>query len=247
MVIVEKALRFITKYAPTILTSVGVAGVLSTAVLSARASMQANDLIRRKELVLDRTLTRAESFKLCWKLYIPTAVVAVSTGAAVIFSHGVHSKRNAALVGLYTLSETTFNQYKGRVKEIIGQHDERKIRDAVTQKALDDNPVAKNTVVFTSRGQTLCYDSMSGRYFNSDLESIFKAQNTINAKIIQFNDMPLNEFYSVIGLKPTTLGDIVGWNTDHMLEINPDAMLSDEGQPCIVLNYNVHPDFDRYH
>lgn len=246
MVILEKAFRFITKHAPTILTSVGVAGVLSTAILSAKASFEANDLVRRKELVEDRTLTRGESFKLCWKLYIPTAMVVVSTGAAVIFSHGVHSKRNAALVGLYTLSETTFKEYKGRIKEIIGQNEERKIRDSVTQKTIDQKPVSQSQIVFTGNGQTLCYDSMSGRYFKSDIESVRRAENTLNAKLVQFNDMCLNDFYYLLGLKPTTLGDIVGWNADNMLRIDFTAMLSDENQPCIVLNYEVKPDFDRY-
>ena len=52
----------------------------------------------------------------------------------------------------------------------------------------------------------------------------------------------LNEFYDELGLEGTELGRNMGWTTDYgLLNISFSAKLTQEGQPCIVLDFKVGP------
>ena len=103
-------------------------------------------------------------------------------------------------------------------------------------------------MIITEKGNTLCYDDVSGRYFKSDIDAIKSAINEVNRKMTYENYISLTEFYTEIGLAPTSMSDYLGWNLDDgLLEIDLGAKLTDDGQPCIVLQYLVAPryEFDK--
>ena len=58
----------------------------------------------------------------------------------------------------------------------------------------------------------------------------------------------LSEFYDEIGLKHTANSDELGWNIgrDGQLDIRFPATTTDEGKPCLMLEYRVEPRYD-YH
>ena len=92
------------------------------------------------------------------------------------------------------------------------------------------------------KGNTLCYDSISGRYFKSDIEKIKKAENELNKKMLNEMYLSLNEFYDELGLRPTSLGNELGWNIDDgLIDIHFSSQLSEDDQPCLVLDYCVAP------
>jgi hypothetical protein len=86
------------------------------------------------------------------------------------------------------------------------------------------------------------YDSMSGRYFYSDLETVRRIVNDFNKEILSSGLMTLNEFYDELGLPHVKIGEIIGWGTDfEFLDIEYRTMIADNGEPCIVLDYKVEP------
>ena len=104
------------------------------------------------------------------------------------------------------------------------------------------------TVIITSNGNTLCKDSVSGRYFRSDVDTIKKAINTINRRLTYENYVSLNELYSEIGLDSVKNGDLIGWNLDQgLIEPTFDTCLAENDEPCVVIDYYVAPryDFDK--
>ena len=241
----------LAKKSPEILTGIGIAGMATATVLAVRATPKALILIedakRKKRSNEEKTdtLKPLEVVKATWKCYIPTAAtMAVSIGC-IIGATSVSTKRTAALATAYSLSETALKGYQSKVIETIGEKKEEVIRDKVAKDKLEKNPVKNNEIFVTKAGETRCYDSVSGRYFKSDVETIKKAVNEINRQLRDEMYMSLNEFYYAIGLPGIGVGDELGWNIDNgYLEVDFSAQLDEDSQPCIVLDYLVRP---RYH
>lgn len=239
----------LSEHSPEILTGIGITGLLSTTVLAVKATPKALRLIDEKKEECDTDeLTNMEVIKTCWKCYIPAAVTASVSVACIIGANTVNSKRNAVLATAYKLSESAFSEYKEKVIETIGEKKEEEVRDKIAKDRIERNPVNNNEVIITGKGDVLCYDVVSGRYFKSDVDKIRKAENTLNKKLM--NDMycSLNEFYDLIGLPFTQMGFDLGWNVnDSLVEIEFSTQLSEDDTPCVVIQYSVLPKCDYQH
>lgn len=255
----------ISKHSPEILTGIGIAGMITTTFLAVRATPKALELIEEKkdelnnkkiEERLDKNgdlrdykeitkLKFPDLFKATWKCYIPAAVTSVVSIACLVGASSVHIKRNAVLATAYQLSETALTEYKEKVIETIGEKKEEVIRDKVNKDRIEKNPVSKNNVIITDKGNTLCYDHMSGRYFKSDIDKINKAVNVINNRILHDFYASLNDLYSELGLYTVSLGDKLGWNSDMgLIEVEFSSQLADDGTPCLVMDFNKAPKYD---
>lgn len=247
--IVASTRQFVSKRSPEILTGIGIAGMISTTVLAVKATPKAMELIeeKRREEWLDK-LSPVEMVKVAWKPYIPAIVTCVTSTACLIGASSVSAKRNAALATAYKLSETALTEYREKVIETIGEKKERTVRDKIAEERVKKNPVSKNEVIITGNGKTLCFDPISGRYFMCSIETIKRAENTLNKQMLHdiSGYVSLNEFYDEIGLDHTSVGDDLGWNTDQIIDIDFSSQLNDNGEPSVVLDYLVAPKYDFY-
>ena len=186
-----------------------------------------------------------ETVKTVWKCYIPSAVLTTTSAACLIGASSVHIKRNAVLATAYQLSEAAATEYKNKVVETIGAKKEEAIRDAISKDHIEQNPVSKNEVIITEKGNTLCYDHTSGRYFKSDIDKINKAVNEINRQINQNYYVSLNDLYDELGLEGIAIGNDIGWNSDMgLLEIHFSSHLASDGVPCLALDFNTMPKYN---
>ena len=240
-----------TKHGPEILTGIGIVGMVTTTVLAVKATPKAIMLIDEKmEADPFHEPTKAEIVKTAWKCYIPAAVTGVTSIACLIGASSVNARRNAALATAYSLSQTALSEYKDKVVETIGEKKEQTIRENIMKDKLEKDPVSRKEVIITERGTTLCYDSVFGRYFQSDMDSLKRAMNEVNRQMIA-GDMyiSLNEFYGEIGLSPIDIGDSLGWNIDDgQIELDFTSQIAEDGRPCLVISYNVAPryGFSKY-
>lgn len=241
--------KFASKRSPEILTGIGIAGMITTTILAVRATPKALELIeeQKEEESVDE-LSSFEVVKVAWKPYIPAMVTCVVSTACLIGASSVNTKRNAALATAYKLSETALSEYRDKVVKTIGEKKERIVRDKVAEERVKKNPVSKNEVIVTGNGKTLCFDPISGRYFMCSIETIKKAENTLNKQMLHdiSGYVSLNEFYDELGLDHTSVGDDLGWNTDQLIDINFSSQLNDNGEPSVVLDYLVAPKYDYY-
>ncbi len=243
---IAKSIRItISKHSPEILTGIGIAGMVTTTVMAVKATPKAIELIEEKKSDDDADkLTFVETVKTTWTCYIPAAVTGSLSIACLIGASSVNARRNAALATAYTLSESALKQYQGKVIEAIGEKKEQSIRDAVAKDRIDRNPVSSREVIITEKGNTLCYDSISGRYFKSDIEKLKKVENELNRRLRNEMYISLNEFYYEIGLNSIGMGYNLGWNVDHgYIELNFSSQLADDGTPCLALEYMVTPQY----
>src|SRR5690606_4068150 len=223
----------------------GVAGTISTAILAAKGGMEAQKRIQAEEdaMLLPPTSKMKPKylFKLTWTCYIPAAATGVTTVASILGANHISSKRMAAVVSAYSISETMFKEYKDKVIETLGEKKELAVRDEIAQDRVNANPPSGAEVVITSGGEVMCYETFTARYFKSDMETIRKAQNDINAQLINEGYASLNDFFGLIGLPHSGVGEEVGWTVDEMLDIHFSTVLSDDNKPCISVGYKTLP------
>lgn len=257
------------KRSPEILTGIGIAGMISTVVLAVKATPKAMQLIEEEKKFKEKeaheggifteedernafNLTPIETVKVAWKPYIPAAITGVASVACLIGANSVHVRRNAALATAYQLSTTALSDYREKVVETIGEKKENNIRDKVAKKQVEEHPVADTQIIMTGKGNTLCYDSHSDRYFRSDIDKIKNAVLNLNERMINGNEMyiSLNDFYDEIGLKHTEVGNSIGWRIDKgKIDVRYSAQITEDNEPCIVIDHLMPPEygFDSYY
>lgn len=225
---------------PAILTAVGVTGALTTAYLTGKASFKAALILNDNDHYGQADVK--EMFQLTWKCYIPAAITAALTISAIIGANRIGTRRAAALAAAYAISERAFEEYKTKIIEKLGPKKEQEARDEIAQDRVDRNPVGSQEIIIAGAGTVLCHEAYTGRYFLSDMETLRKAQNDINAQVLSDSYASLTDFYDLIGLPHTANSDEVGWNSDKLMDLKFSAVISQDGRsPCISIDFTVHP------
>lgn len=250
--IAKTAIKTVSDNSPTILTGIAVTGTAATVYLAAKAGYTAALRIQEDEdkggISDDWKENLRRRARLTWALYIPPAVAGAATIVCILGSNRISSTRAAAAAGAYNLLHAGFQEYKEKVVEQIGVNKERKVRDDIAQDRMKDDPVSNKEVIITYDGDVLCYDVYTGRYFQSNMNAIQKAENKVNRQIN--NDMyaSLNDFYRAINIAPNEAGEELGWDSDNPLEIEFHSVLSEDGtgRPCLAISFRKAPKRDYY-
>ena len=269
----KKFENVVEKHAPEILVGLGITGFVVTTVQAVRITPKAideidkerrkrkNDILElnpnidkmsdanRNELLAQATkLTPVDYIRCTWKLYLPVAITGASSIACVVGATHINLKRNAALVAACTLTENRFGEYKGKVKELLGEKKEQNVRDEIAKDHIANNPVSDEDIVDTGKGETLCYDAISGRYFRSDIDEIKRAINLLNHQLLYDEAVSLNDLYDMLCLEPNKCGEDFGWNLNRCGLVEPSfsSQLTDKGIPCVVLDFIEGPFYTGY-
>lgn len=223
--------KFLHDNAPSIVAGIGISGTITTAILAADAGFKsAKRLSERKAEITPR-----EIFEETWDLYIPAIMSGTITIGCIVLSNRLNSKRTAAAYSLLAVSERAFEEYRGKVTEMIGEKKERKVRDDLAQEKVTKNPP---NLIVASDGGVICCELFTGRYFKSDMETLRKAQNDINARVMQELYVCLDEFYYIVNLDPTASSGHLGWDNGRLMELDFSTVLTPDGKPCLAFNYN---------
>lgn len=233
--------RFVGNNSPAILTGIGVAGTVATAVLTGKASVRAHEILREEPVT-----TPQDKVKLVWKEFVPPVLVGSVTITSIVFANRIGTRRAAALAAAYSVSEKAFSEYKEKVVEKIGEKKEQVIKDEVAQKQVLDKPQKTSDVIVVGDNEILVYEPLNDRYFKSTMERLMQAQNKVNHERLNQNYISLNDFYNAAGLKTTGMGEQLGWNLDHALELDFSTVLTEDNRPCLVMGYVFPPIPDYY-
>lgn len=226
----------------TILTAVNSLGVVATAISSGHATTMAIRILEEDRKEGATPLTFKEKVKKTWKCYIPTVVLGAATIASGIKSNSMSLKKSAALTGLYTLSETTLNEYRAKVAHEIGSSKELKIRDSIATDKVERAPAPGPTII-AGDGTVLAYEAMNEeRPFYISIEDARKAMNDVNYRMITKMEMfaSLNEFYEALNIDGVALGEEVGWNADNPIDLIFSSTLKN-GKPAVFIDYRCRP------
>lgn len=278
--------KAVEQKSPAILTGIGIGSFVGCAILAAKATPKAIQLMNMKaeekyieimkaggldqaeyetyEEWLDiedltivpprvyfNVLTPVEVVKSTWKAYIPAVGLGVVGIVCLIGAARVSSARNAAFAGAASIAEKALYEYQQKVIDILGEDQANEIRDELAKDHIQkidtfqDAGINNTVVCCRGTGDTWIYDPVTDRKWKSDLETVRAAMNDFNHDLIGGVYGTLNDWYYCLGVKGVSIGDDLGWCSDKLLDIRFAAMVLDNGEPAIVLDYETLPN-SRY-
>lgn len=231
---------------PTILSCLGVIGVVATAVMAVKATPRALKICG--DLQLDHfekgeeEPTNLDYVKAAWKPYIPSVAIGLGTIVCILGANGLNRKQQAAITSAYIFLNNAYREYKEKVKEVYGEDADCEVR----KKVAKENYSGDTEV---SDGKLLFYDELSCRYFERTMAEVLDAEYHTNREFILEGDVKLNKFYELLGLPLTELGEVVGWNSDsaaaffgyQWIEFEHDLVTMDDGLECYILHLPFMP------
>jgi hypothetical protein len=239
--ILQASEKFLIDNSPGILTGLGVAGTVTTAVLTGKAAYSSALDIQAEWNTggHKNNIPAKDKIALVWKNFIPPAAVGVVTIAAIIGANQIGARRAAAFAAAFKLSEQLSDDYKKKVLETLGVQKEEKLRSELAADKIEKNPPSTSLLIVAG-SNVLFYDEWSGRYFHNTMEAVMKAVNEINHKVNNYFCASLSDFYEAIGLTATTGSDAIGWNSDELLDVQYSPTIYKD-QPAIMIGYNHEP------
>lgn len=246
----SSVVAFMDGNAATILTTGGVVGTVTTAVLSAKGHLKAMDVLREAEMdyaVQTDNVGRLDSKDkalLIWQHYVPPVVIGSLTVSSIVAANMVSAKKAAALTAAYAVADGRLTEYKDKVAEKLTGPKKQAIQDEIAQDRVTNNPPSSNEVIIIASGEVLCHDSLTGRYFHSTVEQIRKAEHVINSELATCQYASLSQFYDEIGLPNTSFSDTVGWSAlkqDVPFELQLSTVMTPDQKPCISIDYSILP------
>lgn len=233
-VLIKAAEQVIRSNSPAILGGLGVSGVVGTAYLAHRVGY---DVGRHAKEGWEEQPFK-EKLRLTWKGYIPPVLAGVVTAGCIIGAVKIGNRRTAAITAAYSLSEKAFAEYKDKVTEKIGERKAQQVRDEVAQEKVTATAPGREIVLMGS-GPVPCCELHSNRYFYAEMETLNRARNEINDRILREDYATLAEFHTLVGIPTNRDAGVFGWTKEGgLLSLEITTALMDETRPCIAFNYN---------
>lgn len=241
---------YLKRNASTILTCVGAIGVVATAVMAVKATPKALMVLEEAKEEKGEELTTTEKVITAGPVYIPSIVVGVSTIACVFGANILNKRSQAALTSAYALLDSSYREYRNKVKEVLGEEADDEIRGEIAKDKYEENEVV------IKDDEQLFYDNFSGRYFTSTLFKVQQAEYYLNRDLTMRDYAYLNEFYEYLDIDEIDSGWKLGWSTGSCLaaywqpwiDFNHKKVTMDDGLECTIITMFQEPfaDFENY-
>lgn len=241
---------FLKKYSPEILTAAGVIGTVGSTVLACKATLKVEDILDEakkksnlinavhngeievdaeytdkdysKDLLVNRTQTAVKLIK----LYGPAISLGVLSITAILGGQHILRKRNVAVMAAYKLCEESFNNYRSRVKDELGEEKDRQFYYGMTEETVKDKVKSKDgkTKTVTKKVEKApdhlysqyarFFDEANINWDKSPEQNMYflkMVQNQMNDKLKARGHVFLNEVYDALGFDRSEAGQLVGW------------------------------------
>lgn len=205
---------YLNRNAGTILTCVGAAGVVLTAVTTVKATTKAIANLEEAKQEKGEELTTMEKARVVVPAYIPPVAVGMSAIVCIFGANMFNKKQQAALMSAYALLDTSFKDYKSKVGELYGEGVNKDIRTELAKDKYEESEVEGDL----DDGKQLLYDEYSKRYFRATNETVLRAEYEVNKMLEEDCYVSLNDYYDLVGLDRVDYGDYVGWGAGQMSE-----------------------------
>lgn len=235
----NKMQYFLKKHSSTILTVASSAGVITTAVLSVKATPKALILLEEAKKEKSDELSVFETVKVAWKPYIPAAISGVSTIACIFGINYLSIKNQASLMSAYALLDNSYKEYRNKVNEIYEDGADIKVRQEIASSKYDKNKKVED-------GKILFFDFNGVRFFESTMEQVMYAENAFLEILNGRGYACINEYYDLLGLSHIDGGDQLGWTAledndpydCHELEFMYEKVLLKGNTECYIIDTN---------
>lgn len=221
--IASKTQHYVKKNASTILTCMGALGVVGTTLSAIKATLKAIDVLEdEEEIKIERdnqSLTTFEKALVVTPVYFPTILLGTATITCIFGANILNKKKQATLVSAYAYLNSSFNEYKDKVKAIYGEDGEKRVREEIAKDKYIQQSMSE------SDKDILFFDEYSGRYFESTLFNLQNAIYKLNRTFALEGYTNLNEFYRYVDLPETEYGEVLGWSGVKCWEVFNNAWI----------------------
>ena len=187
-----------------ILSGLAVLGVAATGVLAAMRAPRYLEILN----------TGAHPVIATAKAQWPAIVAGMTTAACIIASQRIGAK---ALAG--TLAAAGYlAKHRDALIEGMEEYCSPAQSEAVKKYAMGKLMcTAGPSVEETERGDLLCFEGWSGRWFRSSEEAVHRAFDELNERFCEGEYVCLNDLYELLGIAKTHFGNRFGWaaNPDY--------------------------------
>lgn len=236
---------FLKRNSSTILTFVGVAGVIGTAVSAVKATPKAMELIEEAKEEKGCELTTTETIKVAWKPYIPTTIIGLSTIACILGANYLNTRAQASLMSAYALLDSSYQEYRKKANELYGEDADDNIKREIAKSKFDRDMILDND-------KELFFDFESMQYFESTLEEVKRGEKIFNEYFSSTGYANLNTLYDSIGVPRVSYGYDMGWSTkvnDSIygysgVELEYEKATNDDGLECWIISMPCPPSPD---
>lgn len=200
---------FVKNNASTILTCAAVTGVITTSVLTAKASTKASHILKEAREEKGEDLTAFETVNVALPVYLPAILSGAATVTCIIGANVINKRKQASLISAYGVLDNSYKEYKKKVEELYGEGADKHVREEIAKEKYtgkEKRPASDDAVLF--------FDEYSNRYFWSTLQDVKDAEYHFNRNFALRTYAELNEFYEFLGLEPTAFGAENGWSME---------------------------------
>lgn len=257
----NKFVKFLSANRPSILTFVGVGGLIATAVMAYKSYPAVRSKIEELEAEKDpvtvyydnepedipAVLTRKEKAWVYVRTLWPTFTLGAVSTVLIILGNKDHINRRNAALAAYYISESTLKDYQAEVIKELGEKKEREVRDRVSEKKMEEVPANEQTIIISDTSNPWVCDTATGRYFKMNYEKLRRIIAEANLEIVKRDYISVLDFYEMLGQDYQAFDDrwnYVGWNARYPLEVfftSAVRKIGEETVPCMIMDYRVQP------
>ena len=255
---------FMVKRKPEILAGTAIAcftGATVSAVMVTPKAIKRIDA-KKEELKVGKLSVR-ETVRTASSLYLPSAGLTVLGVVCTCKAIGTANKRIVALSTSYELLRDASTAYRNKFIETYGERKDEKLRDAIGQDKLDQNPPIQNVNIYAPKDngtyKTLFYEPIMNKYFWERREKvelaiakIYKEQRgSFEQAISAYTCLSMLSEDLFIGVPEHAIDKLtdIGWAQTNLhdgleIEIRSGGVVHGgeyDGYPCLRLEYSEDP------
>lgn len=202
---------------------------------------------------IDKKAVYADTIKAIAPLAAPIiAFYAVGTASAIATKRFGDKKILAlqAALGFANATIEEYNNFKKEAVEAVGAEAVQKIDQKMNLAKVENTEVPTDLKI--KDGDSLYFDKYTSRYYSFSQDKFNLALAAINKQYDAFGRVCLNDWYDLIGLPDTTLGDQFGFISTNTLDdisifIDNGNTGEDGGmKPCNIPRFYPEPSFIDY-
>lgn len=256
----HKSGSYLKHNSSTILTVIGAVGVIATAVAAVKATPKALRVLEEAKEEKGEELTKTEVVLNVGPAYIPALLIGTSTIACIFGANVLNKRQQATIASAYAFVDRSYKDYRNKVKELLGEETDNRIRDAIMQDKLDCDenkagyaPGLRELDV-NSGEKVLFYEEHLGKYFEASIERVKNAEYHLNRNFALRGFASLNEFYAFLGLEDRTeYGDEFGWDISRLIEEYDQPWIdfnhrltkvTEDGLECYYIEFPIPPEIE---
>lgn len=271
---VGRQLLTMQKNAPRTFFIAGIVGIIGSTVLACRATLKLNETLDDMSQKVDTAKEVRKSSPGTYlesnfnkdmavvytrgtislvKLYAPAIILGGASIAALTGSHVALSRRNAGLTAAYSAVAASFEAYRDRVRQEVGDEKELEFHHAILLEKMavdgkteivrraDPNRWSPYAKFFDEYNVNWKKNSEHNRLF------VQCQQNYANHLLQARGHVFLNEVYDMLGIDRSSAGQVVGWiigqEGDNYIDFGmfeaANSQFVNGWERSVILDFNV--------